>query len=178
MLRRPTPDEYAPFYATYVDAVPSGRSEDGDILERLAAQGERTTALLRGLSPEHETFRYAADKWSLRELVGHMTDTEWVFVSRALAFARRDPAPRPGMDQDLWAQASNANQQPMAELVAAQSALRTATVALFRTFDDDTWNRSGIASGSECSARAIPYIIAGHELHHLRVIEERYLAHS
>ncbi|MEO1085938.1 MAG: DinB family protein, partial [Acidobacteriota bacterium] len=100
---RPGTDEYDEYYGLYIDQAP-----DGDIFETLALGLQTTRALLDGLTPEQETFRYAAGKWSPREILGHLIDTEWTFAYRGLCFARTDPAPLPGFDQDLWAQASNA----------------------------------------------------------------------
>ncbi|MEO1366078.1 MAG: DinB family protein [Acidobacteriota bacterium] len=167
---RPESDEYHEYYGLYVDQAP-----DGDIFETLSGGLAATATLLGGLTPEQETFRYAAGKWSPREILGHLIDTEWTFAYRGLCFARTDPAPLPGFDQDLWAGASNAGEQPMAELLDTFSCVRRSTIALYRRLDDAAWMRRGIASDCEFTVRAMPYILAGHEVHHRRVLEARYL---
>lgn len=169
-MRRPEPSEYDAFYRTYVDKVPAG-----DVLEILDREGACTVALLSGVPRERETYRYAPDKWTIRELVGHLIDTERLFAYRALAFARADPAPLPGMDQDVWAEASNAARRPLAELRDELALVRRSSVALFAGFDDAAWDRRGVASGCEFTVRAFPFIIAGHEIHHRGVLEARYL---
>lgn len=169
-LERPDPSEHAAYYSLYIDQAP-----DGDILSRLEEGLERTLATLGALSPEQETHRYAADKWSIREIVGHLIDTEWTFAYRGLCFARTDPAALPGFDQDLWARASNADRQPLADLLATFAQARRSSVAIFRRFDDSDWLRRGVASGVSFTVRTMPYILAGHEIHHLAVIADRYL---
>lgn len=119
--------------------------------------------------------RYAAGTWSLREVVGHLIDTEWTLAYRGLCFARTDPAELPGFDQDLWARASNAGDLPMVELLDAFGCARRSSLAIFRGFDEAAWLRRGVANGCEFSVRAMPYILAGHEIHHRKMIRERYL---
>lgn len=167
---RPQLDEYDPYYSLYVDQAP-----DGDIFEALAEGLETTTRLLGSLSKDQETFRYAEGKWSLRELVGHLIDTEWTFAYRGLWFARSDPARLPSFDQDLWVLTSSSNEQPMAQLLDTLTRARRSSLAIFHGFDDAAWQRRGIAGDCEFSVRAMPYILAGHEVHHRKVISERYL---
>lgn len=169
-LQRPRADEHDAYYGLYIDQAP-----EGDILEILANELETTQQILGSLSAEEELFRYAADKWNLREIVGHLIDTEWTFAYRGLCFARTDPAELPGFDQDLWARASNAGDQPMADLLAALACARRSSLAIYRGFTDDAWRRRGVANGCEFTVRAMPYILAGHEVHHRKVIHERYL---
>lgn len=171
MIARPEPSEYAPYYGRYVDLVPAG-----DIREQLAAEHERSLALLGGLPAERETFRYAPGKWSLREVVGHVIDAERVFGYRALHFARRDPAPLPSMEQEDWGAASNAAERPLTALLAEWTAVRAVTVAFFRGLAPEAWTRRGTASGNTFTVAALAHIILGHELHHRRGLEERYLA--
>lgn len=169
-MNRPDRDEYASFYAGYIDAVP-----DGEILSLLQSEHDRTATLLRGLTPEQASHRYAAGKWSVKELVGHVIDTERMFGYRAHAFARRDPARLPGFDQVDYAKSSNADARPLADLVDELAVVRQSHIAMFRGFDEPMWSRRGIGSDCEFSVRALAYIIVGHEVHHRRVIEERYL---
>lgn len=172
-LTRPDPSEHADYYGQYVAKVP-----DGDILVTLRDQLEDTLDLLTGLSEEQETRPYAEGKWSLREVVGHMIDTERMFSFRALSMARSDDVDLPGMDQEEWAAASNAGERPLDELTKEWTAVRRSTVHLFASLDPATADRSGRASGYEFTVRSFPWIIAGHELWHRTLIEERYLADS
>ena len=170
MLQRPAADEHDEYYSVYIDRVP-----DGDILEILTREIERTGEVLAKVPPEREGFRYASGKWSVREVVGHMLDAERVFAHRALWFARADPAPLPGMDQDTWAGASNANDISVGQLFEELALARLSHLAMFRGFDDEIWLRRGTASGCQFTVRSLPYILAGHELHHRSVLEEKYL---
>jgi uncharacterized damage-inducible protein DinB len=169
-LRRPRPSEHADYYARYVAKVP-----DGDILVTLRDQLSGTLDLLTGLSEEQERRRYAEGKWSLREVVGHMIDTERMFTFRALSMARSENVDLPGMDQDEWAAHSNAGERPLADLSKEWTAVRRSTVHLFASLDADAAARSGRASGYRFTVRSFPWIIAGHELWHRGLIEERYL---
>ncbi len=170
-LQRPDPSEHDPYYGLYINQAP-----DGDILAIMADELTTTLDVLGDLDPARETFRYADDKWSIREVVGHLIDTEWTFAYRGLCFARTDPAALPGFDQDLWARASNAGERPLAELLATLTCARRSSLAIFRAFDDEMWRRTGVASGLSFSVRAMPYILAGHEIHHRKVLAEWYLA--
>jgi hypothetical protein len=169
MLPRPAPDEHAAYYGTYIGQVP-----DGDILELLATQVDETVALLSAVAPERETYRYAPGKWSIREVVGHIIDTERVFALRALWFARRAEGAQPSMDQDRWAEVSNAGDRPLADLIAELRAVRDASLALFASFDDEIGLRQGVASGNAFTVRAIAWIIAGHERHHRTILRREY----
>lgn len=168
--RRPAATEYAPYYETYVKLVP-----DGDVLATLAQQGAETQKLLRSIDEQRSLHRYAPDKWSIREVVGHVADAERVFTYRALRFARSDPTPLPGFDQDVWARTTNAHAQTLVSLLDDLQALRAATVTLFRGFEDAAWDRTGTASGNAVSVRGLAYITAGHERHHVKILRERYL---
>ncbi|MGD8278697.1 MAG: DinB family protein [Gemmatimonadota bacterium] len=169
MLPRPAPDEHAPYFSTYIDQVP-----DGDITELLATQVEQTIRLLAAVAPERETYRYAPGKWSVREVIGHVIDTERVFAARALWFARKAEGAMPSMDQNPWAATSNAGARPLADLIAELRAVREASLALFASFDDEIWLRRGVASGNEFTVRAIAWIIAGHERHHRAILQREY----
>ncbi|MCB1036626.1 MAG: DinB family protein [Acidobacteria bacterium] len=167
---RPAADEYAPFYETDVGKVP-----EGDLLETLRRQSSETLDLLAGLDEEAALHRYEPGKWSVKEVVGHMIDTERIFSYRALSFARKDPNPLPGMDQEPWAAAAGFDRRTLDSLLSEWRHLREANVLLFASFDDETLSRRGTASGWEVTVRALLYIVAGHELHHRRILEERYL---
>ncbi len=170
MLTRPEPTEHAPYYALYIDKVPVG-----NILEILAQQNRQTLQLLESIGEEKARFRYAPDKWSIKLVLGHVIDAERVFAYRALAFARNDPAKLPSMEQNDYAANANFDRRPLRAILAEFAAVRTASLALFESFDAEIAMRHGTASGYEFSVRAILYIIAGHELHHVGVLRERYI---
>ncbi|MDX1647942.1 MAG: DinB family protein [Longimicrobiales bacterium] len=172
-LVRPDPSEHAEYYGRYVAQVP-----EGDILRTLRDQLPDTLALLEGHSEEKETWRYAEGKWNLREVVGHLVDTERMFCFRALAMARSDDVDLPAMDQDEWASKSNAGRRPLADLAHEWKAVRRSTVHLFASLDDEAAERRGVASGYGFSVRSFPWIIAGHELWHRKLIQERYLSNG
>lgn len=171
MLSRPSQSEFAPYYGTYVNAMP-----DGDVVAALTDQGEETFAVLSGLSEEEGSFRYAPEKWSIRDLVQHLCDSERVFAYRALRFARGDETPLPGFDEKPWASAALAERRPLRELAAELRDIRRTTLALIRSFDEQMLERRGVASANVMSVRALVWVIAGHERHHLRVLRERYLS--
>lgn len=168
-IPRPTPDEYAAFYAGYVARVPAG-----DILQILADQHATVQALLTPLTQDQALFRPTPEDWNILEVLGHMTDGEQVFAYRALRIARGDATPLAGFDQDDYVRAARSSERPLADLLAAYSAQRQATLAMLRTFDAEAAARRGIVSGHPCSARAWAYIIAGHELYHIADFHERY----
>jgi hypothetical protein len=167
---RPEAADYFEYYGPYVDSVP-----DGDITATLEDQWEETEAFLASISAEQEEFRYAPGKWSVREVVGHLLDTERVFAFRSLWIARGAEGGLPSMDQDEWGKTSNANGRILTDLTAEWRAVRRSSVQLFRSFDDEAWMRLGMASGLEFRVRAFPWIIAGHELHHCAQLKRDYL---
>lgn len=169
-LRRPTDNEYASFYAGYVGLVP-----DGDLLASLELQAADTQKLLRPIGEARSQHRYAPDKWSIREVIGHVADSERVFTYRALRFARADATPLPGYDEKLWGQTTNAHLRTLASLLDDLQALRAATLTLFRGFADADWDRSGNANNNPITVRAVAYVVAGHERHHMKFLKERYL---
>lgn len=172
LRERPAQTEYAPYYGTYIDLVP-----EGDVVETLARQIAETLALLEPLDEQQGEYRYARGKWSVKDIVGHLCDTERIFSLRALHFARNDPAPLPGMEQDPYVLWAESDRRALHSLLTELAAIRNATLALFRGLDPGVWSRRGTADGVEFTVRSLAYIIAGHELHHRRVIRERYLGH-
>ena len=168
-IGRPEATEYAPFYGTYVSKVP-----DGDLLETLEAQRREAQALLTAISEAKALHRYAPGKWSVKEVVGHLADSERVFCYRALRFARGDQTQLPGFDEKAYVPAGGFDARPVADLAAELDAVRRATIALLRSFDAAALARRGTANGKEVSVRALAYIIAGHERHHLAILRERY----
>lgn len=171
MIEFPNEGEFAPFYARYVARVPKG-----DVLKTLATQISDTASLLRSLPEERSRFRYAPDKWSIREVVGHMIDAERIFDHRALSIARGDPTPLPGFDENVYARASRSDARTLAELTSELELVRQSTVALFSSFDAEMVNRRGTANNVEVTVRALAFIIAGHERHHVDVLRSRYLS--
>ncbi|HAC06883.1 MAG: DinB family protein [Gemmatimonadetes bacterium] len=172
-LQRPGSEDQHEYYTRYTDLVP-----DGDIIQRLRDQIQATLELLRSVPAEKETFRYAEGKWSLREVIGHLLDTERVFSFRALTMARQDAARLPGMDQEDWCGRNNAHERTLQDLADEWAALRRANVHLFESFDAETGRRTGVASGYAFAVRSFPWIIAGHELWHRQLIERDYLSGS
>ena len=168
-LHRPDPTEHAEYYGRYIDLVP-----DGDIVETLMAQLADTLAVLEKFEGDQEHFRYALDKWTVRDVVGHLVDSERVFAFRALAIARSE-VELPGMDQEVWARSAAAGQRPLADLTKEWIAVRRSNVHLFATLGGWVGERIGTASGFEFTVRCFPWIIAGHELWHRRGLERDYL---
>jgi uncharacterized protein (DUF1330 family) len=167
---RPGPDEYGAFYAAYVADVPAG-----GIVALLARQVEDTCRLLEGLPDSRAEHAYAPGKWTIKEVVGHLVDSERVFSYRALRFARGDGAELPGFDEKHYVPAGEFGDRSLASLLDELRTVRRSTVALLGNLPSGAWLRKGIASGHPVSVRAIACIIAGHELHHRRILEERYL---
>ena len=169
-MKRPLNTEYVDYYDRYIRLVP-----DGDIVAILARQIEETLQVLAALPEARASYRYAVDKWSIKEVVGHVVDVERVFAYRALMFARNAPDPQPAIEQDDLVRYANFDQRTLPEICDEFQFLRRSNLVLFRSFDDQIEMRRGLASGFEFTVRAIPYIIAGHELHHMRIIKECYL---
>jgi uncharacterized damage-inducible protein DinB len=167
---KPEATEYAPYYGRYVSLV-----QDGDILATLHAQLDETLTLLSNISESQAEMRYAPGKWSIKELIGHVIDTERIFGYRALRFARNDQTPLPGFEQDDYARNASVDDYPLRDLAGEFSYVRQSNLCLFRHLSPEAWQRSGTASGNQVSVRALAYIIAGHELHHRAILREKYL---
>ncbi len=167
---RPQAREYAPYYEKYISLI-SGN----DILSTLDEQRRQTLLLLSGRTDEEGNFRYAPEKWSLKEVLGHINDTERIFAYRALRISRNDQTPIEGFEQDDYVKFGPFARRPLEDLVEDYIAVRRATMSLFRNLDEAAWTRRGLANKNEITVRALAYIIAGHELHHRRILEEKYL---
>jgi hypothetical protein len=165
----PAQDEYAPFYAGYVARV-AGR----DLRDVLGRQAGEIRALIAPLTDEDGTARYEPGKWSVKEVLGHIADTERVMSYRLLRIARGDVTPLPGFEQDPYVAAANADERTLASLLAELEAVRGSTLALVGSLGAEAWERRGVASGREVSARALAHIIAGHLDHHVAILRERY----
>ena len=166
---RPEPGDYAPYYAGYIEQVP-----DGDIVVTLRAGLDAMRGFLSDLSEEQERSSYGEGKWTVREVMGHLTDTERVFASRLVWFARGDGGPLPSMDQDAWVATDSANERPLAHHLDEWIAVRTSVVLLLEGLDAAAWKREGVASGRRFTVRALAWVMAGHEQHHRRLFVERY----
>jgi uncharacterized damage-inducible protein DinB len=168
-MNRPEPSEFADFYATYVSRVPGK-----DVLGVLEAQRLQMLQLFAGRSERDGSFRYAPGKWTVKEVLGHITDTERIFTYRALRIARGDQTPLPGFEQDDFVRNGAFAERTLAGLAEEFAAVRNATLALFRSFPEDAWSRRGVASQKEVTVRALAFITAGHQIHHRLILEERY----
>ena len=169
MLQRPGPDEFAPFYQAYVDRVPAG-----DVLENLRQQGERTSALLAAVPESKGLFAYAPGKWSVKRLVQHLVDGERLFCYRAMCIARGEQGSLPGFDENAYADQDGSDARPLAQIVAEYATVRAATLTLYAGMTDAVSQRRGTASGKSVTVRALLWMTAGHELHHLTILRERY----
>ena len=173
IISRPQPGEYAPYYERYISLV-----QGEDILDTLDQQRRDTMLLLSGRDEADGDFRYAPGKWSAKEVLGHVCDTERIFAYRALRFSRADATPLAGFEQDDYVRDGPFANRPLADQVEDFIAVRRATLSLLRNLDEAAWMRRGVANKNEVSVRGLAYIIAGHELHHRAILEEKYFAAS
>lgn len=170
MIGRPQPTEAAKHFLPYIDQVPGD-----DVLAVIESQLEESMALFATIDEEKSKHRYEDGKWSVRELINHVTDTERAFAFRALWFSRGFTTPLPGYDQNIAAAGAGADGVAWAAHVEEFRAVRQATIALFRNMPAEGWTRSGVASDNLVSVRALAFIIAGHVAHHVKILRERYL---
>jgi uncharacterized damage-inducible protein DinB len=172
-IARPQPGEYAPYYDHYISLV-----QGEDILSALDQQRRQTMLMLSGRDEEDGNFRYAPEKWSAKEVLGHVCDSERVFAYRALRFSRGDSTPLAGFEQDDYVRKGPFAKRSVSDLVEEFIAVRRATLSLLRNLDEAAWMRRGVANKNEVTVRALAYIIAGHELHHRQILETKYFAAS
>lgn len=170
MLIRPSNEEYAAHFKRYVDLVP-----EGDIRKALEQSLKTTTEMYAAFTEERGSYRYAPEKWSLKQVLGHVTDNERIMSYRALRIARGDQTQLAGYDENVFMSNASFDEMPLTAIVDDYVAVRRATLTLLNGISDEAWTRIGVVGGNESSARAWIYILAGHELHHLNVIRERYL---
>lgn len=168
-LSRPSADEYLPYYDRYVALVP-----EGNLVDLLVEQNRDTIRLLRSIDDQRALYAYASGKWTIKEVVGHLCDAERVFAYRALRFARGDAQPLAGFDENAYAPAGRFNERPISDLADEFEAIRNATVHLFRYMNEEEFARRGIANNNPISVRALGFVIAGHELHHAKLLRDRY----
>jgi hypothetical protein len=167
---KPEETEYLPYFGRYISLI-----QDGDILAALDKQLPETLGLLQSIPESQAGFRYAPGKWSIKELVGHMIDSERIFAYRALCFARNDQTPVPGYEQDDYIREASFDDCALTDLAAEFASVRQSSLFLFKHLSKAAWTRRGTANDSEVSVRALAYIIAGHELHHREVLRSKYL---
>lgn len=168
----PLAGEYAPYYGRYIERVPAG-----DIVRTLEESARETDALLRSDGARAlADHRYAEGKWSVKEVIGHLTDAERVFAYRMMRIARADATPLPGFDENAYTPAGEFDARTLDDLLEDFLAVRNATIRLVRGLPADSWTRRGTASDQPVSVRALAWIIAGHELHHRAILEQRYFA--
>lgn len=167
-IAKPEPNEYFEYYGRYIEKV------GDDAMATLRASAAATPRLLSGVTEPQAMFRYAPGKWSVKQVLGHVIDCERVFAYRALTFARGDASALPGFEENDWAEIAPYDRRPLPDIVAEYEAVRAATIALVASFDDVALARRGKANGKEMSVRGAVHIIAGHELHHMTILRERY----
>lgn len=169
-MNHPNPNEYPSYYEPYINLV-----KDENIIRVLEEQILTMQNILSEVPEEKENFTYAEGKWTMKEVIGHVIDTERIFAYRALRFARQDKTPLPGFDQDIYVPAGNFNKRTLYDLAHEFGIVRESNLIMFRNFDEKAWNSSGSANEKEISVKAIAYVMAGHALHHMNVIRSKYI---
>src|SRR6266705_5615304 len=168
-MNRPEAGEFAEYYGKYIAKVPGT-----DVPGVLESERLQMSRLFAGRSERDGSFRYAPGKWTVKEVLGHITDSERIFPYRALRFARSDQTPLPGFDQDDYVRSGAFGERTLAGLAEEFGAVRSASIGLFRSFKEDVWPRRGLANQKEVTVRALAFITAGHQMHHRVILEERY----
>ena len=169
-MNRPNETEYAPDFQGYVDQV-----SENDIVHVLRGELDELDVLLGRVAPDKETLAYADGKWSIREIIGHLIDGERVFGYRALCIARGEKQNLPGFDQNDYMLTAPYNHIELEDLLSELRLVRLSNIAMFRSLDEEAWNRVGTANGNEITVRALAFIMGGHVRHHMNVLKERYL---
>ena len=170
-MQRPQQGDYAQYYEQYISEI-----EDNDIHKILESQLSETIVLLKSIPEEKGNYRYTEGKWSVKEVIGHITDTERVYAYRAMCFARGETKVLPGFEQDDYAAAGKFSERALSDLINEFRLLRESNLILFKSFKEDALNREGHVDENRITVRAILFIIAGHTLHHIKFIKEKYLA--
>ncbi|SHJ25480.1 DinB superfamily protein [Hymenobacter daecheongensis DSM 21074] len=171
LTSRPQPGQYVPYFDNYISRVPVGTEP----LAMLAEQPEQLRQLIGGLSEEQALLAYAPGKWTIKEMLLHLIDTERIMAYRALRIARGDQQPLPGFDENAYAAESGANERPLSDLLHEYDTVRQATRTLFGSFSPAQLNRAGTASNHPITVRALLFVVPGHEAHHVHILRERYL---
>ncbi|MDR7076932.1 putative damage-inducible protein DinB [Neobacillus niacini] len=170
MLQRPTKNEYPDYYVPYVNLVP-----EANLVQLLQENLKKTITLFEGISEEVSLHRYAPGKWSIKEVLGHITDTERIMSYRLLRVGRGDQTPLAGFDENDYVQAAQTNNLSLKTILEDFKAARNSTITLVQNLPESAWANIGNANGTEITTRAIAYIIAGHQMHHCKIVEDRYL---
>ncbi|WP_018477318.1 DinB family protein [Pontibacter roseus] len=170
IITPPSPTEYDEFFNSYI-----GNANTDDLLTALAASEEYIVNLMLSLKEQQLQHRYQPGKWSIKEMLVHMVDTERIFAYRALCFARKDKTEFPGFDENAYADVSKGDTRAITSILAEYAAVRQATIELFKNFDEEMLAEVGTASGRKVSVRAMGFAILGHEIHHLNILRQRYL---
>ena len=171
-ITKPKPGEYNPYYDTYISKVP-----EGDVIAQLKQRRDLSYELFNGLSDAEASFAYDEGKWTVKEVLGHINDTERTFAFRLFCFSR-ESVELPSMDQNIYAQNSTANSRTIQNLAAEFRATRDSNIYMIESLSEEQLSRTGIASGNPVSVRALIYMLVGHELHHLGVLKDRYSLHQ
>ncbi len=166
---RPEPEEYGDFYQGYIDLI-----DEPNIIQVLIQQGQRAYAVIKQLTPDEVSHRYAKDKWSVKEVFGHLVDTERIMAYRALCISRGETKTLPGYDQDNYVSQADFDDRSLQSISTEYDALRNANISMFNSFSQEQILRKGTANDVTVSVRALAYIIAGHERHHMNILEEKY----
>jgi len=169
-MKRPEPNEYNPYFAGYINQVP-----EGNIIILMESQLDEAVKFFKVIPKERYDFRYAENKWTVKEVLGHMIDCEIIISYRALRIARNDKTPLPGFEQDDYIKFANFDKLNFDDLVEQFLYLRKSTLLMFKSFEEEYFTRIGISNNHEISTRALAYIIVGHAIHHIRILKERYL---
>ena len=170
-LQRPAAGEYVPYYEKYIALVP-----DGDLIDILARNADETLAIIRAQPPQLADFAYAPGKWTVKEVIGHLCDAERIFTYRLLRIARADQTLLAGFDENEYVPNGFFTERTLESLLEEFAAIRQGTIALIAGLPDEAWSNSGVANDAPISARAIAYIVAGHELHHREILLTRYVS--
>ncbi len=170
-MSRPSENDYAPYYKNYIDYI-----EGDNIIKILRDQLSRTVKLFKSIPEEKGDYAYAKGKWSIKEVLGHITDSERIFAYRALCIARGEKKSLPGFEQDDYVREGNFNDRTLKDIIEEYIQLRKSNIFLFNSFSEDALNRRGLANNYEVTVRALFFIIAGHELHHINILKEKYIA--
>lgn len=170
-MQKPSLSEIPAYYQPYVNLV-----EFNDLIQGLIQGGNATLDLLKSIPEKSGDYKYAAGKWTIKEVVAHLMDSERVFAYRAMTFARNDKTDLPGFEQNDWAQQTNAENRRLYKMIDEYNNLRASTIDLFGSFNEEMLTRSGTANGTGISVRGIGFVILGHEIHHCNILNERYFS--
>jgi uncharacterized damage-inducible protein DinB len=170
LISKPKEGEFPAYASMYIDLIP----EDGLVLQHMEENSKKLKYLALSLTEEKLTYRYAEGKWTIKETLVHMIDDERIYAYRALRFARNDNTELPGFEQDDYVANSYANERNIENILEEYESVRKASITLFKNLQEDAFSKTGMANGNKVSVRALIYHIAGHELHHLNIIKERY----